>query len=54
MRTAKDRLRIHRQQRTRKLRHLRAQLEQTTDRQQRKRLIAKILRVSRTAPVPAE
>jgi hypothetical protein len=38
--------------RKRKLRYLRQRLEQTTNVQDRQRLIAKMRRVSKTAPVP--
>ncbi len=41
-----------RQRRKRKLRHLRGQLTETTDPNERRRLIAKIRRVSPRAPVP--
>ena len=41
-----------RQRRKRKLRHLRRQLEEATDPNERRRLIAKIRRVSPKAPVP--
>lgn len=52
MRTEHDRKQIRKQRRKRKLRKLRQRLEQTTDPAERKRLIAKIRRVSPTAPVP--
>jgi len=54
MRTARDRKRIRKQTRRRKLQHLRGQLRETTDAQERQRLIEKIRRVSPTAPVPEE
>jgi hypothetical protein len=41
-----------RQRRKRKLKHLRRQLEATTDAGKRRHLIAKIRRISPTAPVP--
>jgi len=41
-----------RQRRQRKVRHLRDRLAQTRDSQERERLIAKIRRISPTAPVP--
>jgi hypothetical protein len=52
MRTNKDRQRVRRQTRKRKLRYLRKRLEQTTEPAERQRLIAKIRRVSPIAPVP--
>ena len=54
MRTEKDRKRIRRQTRKRKLRYLRRRLAQATDPAERKRIIEKIRRVSPTAPVPEE
>jgi hypothetical protein len=54
MRTNKDRERIRRQTRRRKVSHLRRRLAQTTDPDERQRLIEKIRRVSPTAPVPEE
>jgi hypothetical protein len=41
-----------RQQRRRKVRYLRDRLENTTDPDERERLIAKIQKISPTAPVP--
>ena len=41
-----------RQRRKRKLHHLRRQLAETTDPNERRRLIAKIRRISLKAPVP--
>ena len=41
-----------RQRRKRKLSHLRRQLVETTDPNERRRLIAKIRRISLKAPVP--
>jgi hypothetical protein len=41
-----------RQRRRRKIRYLRARLERTTSPQTRQRLIAKIRKISPTAPVP--
>jgi hypothetical protein len=52
MRTEHDRKQIRKQRRKRKLRKLRQRLEQTANPTERKRLIAKIRRVSPTAPVP--
>jgi hypothetical protein len=52
MRREPDRERIRRQNRKRKLRHLRARLAQTRDPVQRRRLIEKIRRISPAAPVP--
>jgi len=52
MRTNKDRDRIRKQIRKRKLRHLRELLARATSPAERKKLIAKIHRVSPTAPVP--
>ncbi|MEA3339992.1 MAG: hypothetical protein U9R15_08505 [Chloroflexota bacterium] len=52
MRTNRDRKRIRKQTRKRKLRYLRDRLAETTDTAERKRLIAKMQRVSPTAPVP--
>jgi len=52
MRTEKDRERIRRQTRKRKLHHLRRRLEETTNSTERRRLIAKIQHISPTAPVP--
>ena len=43
-----------RQTRQRKVRKLRHRLESTTDRSERQRLIAKIQKISQTAPVPEE
>ena len=54
MRTNKDRKRARKQIRKRKLRYLRQRLAQATSRAERRRLIAKIGRVSPTAPVPEE
>jgi hypothetical protein len=52
MRTNKDRQRARRQARKRKVRYLRARLAQTTNPAERRRLIAKIQRISPEAPVP--
>jgi len=52
MRTNKDRERIRKQARRRKLQYLRGRLAQTTSPAERKRLIAKLRRVRPTAPVP--
>ncbi|MBE9508968.1 MAG: hypothetical protein IMY86_13080 [Chloroflexi bacterium] len=54
MRTNRDRQRARKQARKRKLRYLRERLAATDIRAERERLIAKIRRVSRTAPVPEE
>ena len=54
MRTNKDRKRIRKQTRKRKLKYLRERLAQATDPAERKRLIDKIHRVSPAAPVPEE
>jgi indole-3-glycerol phosphate synthase len=40
------------QRRQRKVRYLRSRLETTTDPEERQRLIAKIKKISPTAPVP--
>jgi len=52
MRTARDRDRVRRQQRQRKLRYLRQRLARTTNPAERRRLIERIHRVSPTAPTP--
>ena len=52
MRTNRDRKRIRRQVRRRKLRYLRERLSRTEDRATRQQLIAKIRRISPDAPVP--
>ena len=54
MRTSRDRKRSRRQIRKRKLRYLRRRLAQTTSPSERQRLVAKIHRISPTAPVPEE
>jgi hypothetical protein len=54
MRTEHDRKRRRKQARKRKLRYLRQRLAETSDPNERQRLIAKMKRVSRTAPVPEE
>jgi hypothetical protein len=54
MRTNKDRQRARKQARKRKLHYLRARLAQETNPAERRRLMAKIQRISPTAPVPAE
>ena len=54
MRTNRDRNRVRRQTRKRKLRYLRGRLAEATSPAERQRLIAKIRRVSPTAPVPEE
>ena len=52
MRTNRDRKRIRKQTRQRKLRHLRERLAKANNATEQKRLIEKIRRVSRTAPIP--
>ncbi len=52
MRTSRDRKRIRKQTRKRKLQRLRQQLEEASSPAERQRLIEKIRRVSPTAPVP--
>ncbi|HEY74210.1 MAG TPA: hypothetical protein G4N99_13180 [Thermoflexia bacterium] len=52
MRTNRDRKRIKKQVRRRKLRHLRERLAATSNAAERRRLIEKIRRVSPAAPVP--
>lgn len=52
MRIEKDRARIRRQRRKRKLRYLRQRLARATTAAQRKAIIEKIRRVSPWAPVP--
>ena len=52
MRTNKDRDRIRKQTRRRKVQFLRERLARATNPAERKRLIAKLRRVSPTAPVP--
>ena len=52
MRTERDRKRIRRRNRKRKLQYLRRRLALTTDAAERNRLITKMRRVSPTAPVP--
>ena len=54
MRTSKDKQRVRRQSRRRKLRYLRDRLTEATTAAERRRLIAKIQRISPTAPVPEE
>jgi len=54
VRTNRDRKRVRKQTRKRKLRDLRERLAQATDAANRRRLIEKIRRVSPTAPVPEE
>ena len=54
MRTEHDRKRRRKQARKRKLRYLRQRLAETSDTNERRRLIAKMQRVSRTAPAPEE
>lgn len=54
MHRAKDKARIRRQTRKRKLQYLRQRLAQASTPAERKKLIAKIKRVSPTAPVPEE
>jgi hypothetical protein len=54
MRTARDKARIRRQTRRRKLVYLRQRLERTTAATQRKVLIEKIRKLSPAAPVPEQ
>lgn len=54
MHREKDKVRIRRQTRKRKLRYLRGRLAQASNAAERKKWIAKIRRVSPTAPVPEE
>ncbi len=54
MRTNRDRKRVRKQTRQRKLRYLRGRLAEATSAAERKRLVEKIHRVSPTAPVPEE
>jgi len=54
MRTEKDRKRIRKRTRKRKLKYLRERLAEAADSDERRRLIAKIKRVSPTAPVPED
>jgi len=54
MRTSRDRKRARKQARRRKLRYLRERLAAASNTAERKLLIEKIRRVSRTAPVPEE
>ena len=54
MRTNKDRKRVRKQTRKRKLRDLRQRLAQATDPAERKRLIEKMRRISPTTPLPEE
>ncbi len=54
MRTEHDRKRRRKQIRKRTLRNLRQRLAETSDPNKRRRLIARMQRVSRTAPVPEE
>ncbi len=52
MRVERDRKRVRRQTRKRKLRYLRRRLANATTPEQRRRLIEKMRRVSPTAPIP--
>ena len=52
MRTSRDRKRVRKQTRKRKLHHLRKRLELATGVAQRQALIEKIHRISPTAPIP--
>jgi hypothetical protein len=54
MRTEKERKLNRRRTRKRRLRYLRDRLARTTDPAERRRLIAKIQRISPSAPVPEE
>jgi hypothetical protein len=51
MRTARDRKRIRKQTRKKKIRYLRRRIEQTTDLAERERLVEKLRRISPEAPV---
>jgi hypothetical protein len=51
MRTNRDKKRARKQARKRKLRYLRQRLARTTDLAERRRLIAKIERLSPAAPI---
>ncbi len=52
MRVERDRKRVRRQTRKRKLRYLRRRLANASTPEQRRRLIEKMRRVSPTAPIP--
>jgi hypothetical protein len=52
MRVERDRKRVRRQTRKRKLKYLRRRLANATTPEQRRRLIEKMRRVSPTAPIP--
>ena len=54
MRTEHDRKQIRKQRRKRKVHKLRQRLEQTTDPAERRRLIARMRRISPKAPLPEE
>jgi len=54
VRTNRDRRRVRRQTRKRRLRDLRERLAKATDPAERKRLIAKMRRIGSTTPVPEE
>ena len=54
MRTNRDRNRARKQARRRKLHYLRERLAKSKDPAERQRLMAKIRRVSPTAPLPEE
>ena len=54
MRTQSDKDLARRRSRRRKVRYLRERLARTTSAAERKRLIAKLQRISPTAPVPGE
>jgi hypothetical protein len=51
MRTERDRKRIRKQTRKKKIRYLRRRIEETTDLAERERLIEKLHRISPEAPV---
>jgi hypothetical protein len=52
MRVNRDRKRARKQTRRRRLRVLRAKLERATDAAERRRIIARMRRISPTTPVP--
>jgi hypothetical protein len=54
VRTNRDRRRVRKQTRKRRLRDLRERLAKTTNPAERKRLIARMHRISPTTPVPEE
>ena len=54
MRTERDRKKARKKVRRKKLRYLRERLAKASDAAEREQLIAKIRRISRTAPIPEE